>query len=181
MEKLPLLIIVDFQYDFCEPSGALYVQGAEGVRAAIVRLLRSGTVGSVWFTADWHCATHPSFRAQGGMWPQHCVQHTRGAAIHQELIDACIERAIPYTVTTKGAYEEEYGAFSTLPPALLQAVEAGIPIYLCGLAGDYCVIETLKNIRALNPRLFMSGISSIDDGSTLARYMAEEGIAAVEE
>ena len=30
-------------------------------------------------TRDWHPADHGSFQEQGGIWPVHCVQGTRGA------------------------------------------------------------------------------------------------------
>ena len=49
------------------------------------------------------------------------------------------------------------------------------------LAGDYCVLETLKNIVALRGstlgiKVFLRGVASIDGGKALADYMAQTGI-----
>lgn len=52
---------------------------------------------------------------------------------------------------------------------------------VCGIAGDYCVLETLKNIVALRGstlgiKVFLRGVASIDGGKALADYMAQTGI-----
>lgn len=176
MTKKPiLLIVVDFQYDFCDPQGALYVQGAPQAGRQIIGLLQTGQVKEVIFTADWHIPHHPSFKEQGGVWPRHCVQHSHGAAIDRSLLETCLSCEIPYSVVVKGEREEEYGAFRELPQSLTEAASEH-EIYLCGLAGDYCVLETLKNIGQLHPVVFLPGIASIDNGEKLKRYVAEHGI-----
>ena len=37
-------------------------------------------------TRDWHPPNHSSFAEQGGPWPTHCVQGSRGAQFHSDLV-----------------------------------------------------------------------------------------------
>ena len=43
-----------------------------------------------------------------------------------------------------------------------------------GIAGDYCVLETLKNIRNVRPdvEVFTAGVASIDGGTALDAYLS---------
>lgn len=55
-------------------------------------------------------------------------------------------------------------------------------VIVCGLAGDYCVLETAKNLKGIlegeegKLMMFMPGIKSIDGGTKLSEWMSEEGI-----
>lgn len=75
-----ILVDVDTQYDFVDPSGALHVPAPDTVPAAICELLRDAAdqgvpvVGSV----DSHAYDAWEFEANGGPFPAHCVKGTRG-------------------------------------------------------------------------------------------------------
>ena len=50
---------------------------------------------------------------------------------------------------------------------------------VCGIAGDYCVKETLKNLYEKSPNnifVFEDGIASIDGGKALNEYVEEKHI-----
>ena len=50
---------------------------------------------------------------------------------------------------------------------------------ICGLAGDYCVLETLKNLvncGYFNIEILKAGIASIDGGEKLNEYVEEMGL-----
>ena len=52
---------------------------------------------------------------------------------------------------------------------------------MCGLAGDYCVMETTKNLLEIPEihgeiMLFLPGIRSIDGGTKLKTWAEEIGI-----
>lgn len=66
MSAQTLLLLIDAQYDFCNPSGALFVPGADEDIARIVRLLerKSEAIHDVIVTLDTHQVldiSHPGF------------------------------------------------------------------------------------------------------------------------
>ncbi len=104
------LILVDLQNDFL-PGGALAVPRGDEVIPVANRLV--GHFGFVVATRDWHPPDHSSFASQhpghavgdvievGGvaqvLWPDHCVQGTKGAEFSAALNDAAISE-----IVTKG-------------------------------------------------------------------------------
>ena len=81
------LIIVDAQYDFME-GGKLPVKGATKALNNIVALLESEEYSLIITTQDWHNGKHCSFKEQGGIFPEHCVQGTHGADIYAPIAEA---------------------------------------------------------------------------------------------
>jgi nicotinamidase/pyrazinamidase len=153
-----LLIVVDLQYDFL-PGGALAVPQGDAVIAPINRLARA--FRHVVLTQDWHPAGHASFASSHPgkqpfdlvdlhygsqvLWPDHCVQGTKGAEISGEL-------NIPHAqlVIRKG-YNEGIDSYSGFKEADRQT-STGLEGYLrergfrrvfcAGLALDFCVAWT---------------------------------------
>jgi nicotinamidase/pyrazinamidase len=150
-----VLLVIDVQNDFC-PGGALAVpRGAEVV--AIINRLAS-RFANVVLTQDWHPADHLSFAsAHPGckpfeimtaaygpqvLWPDHCVQETRGAAFHPAL-------TIPHAalVLRKGMRRtiDSYSAFyendRKTPTGLVGYLRERnlTKVFLAGLAFDFCV------------------------------------------
>ena len=78
-----ILLAVDLQKDFID--GTLTVPGAAGVLPAINAV--KNQFDRVYFTLDWHPVNHCSFKAQGGPWPVHCVHHTAGASIPDNMLE----------------------------------------------------------------------------------------------
>lgn len=152
------LLVIDLQPDFM-PGGALAVAEGDAVVAPIVALLP--LFHTVVATQDWHPQGHISFASTHGaapyaqlplyggeqtLWPDHCVQGSPGAALHDAL-----PREPLSVILRKGAHPEcdSYSAFrENLGPggqrrttglgALLRA--RGVRrVFLCGLARDFCV------------------------------------------
>ena len=168
------LIIVDFQKDFI--TGSLAVKGAEKAISYIFDFIwkNKKDINKIIFTVDWHPINHCSFKDNGGNWNVHCLQYSKGAAIDDILLRNCHYNNIPYEVITKGENpdKEEYGAFSEVKPNIPEGEE----IVICGIAGDYCVLETLKNILYLKPKVFLKGIASIDGGIKLKEFIKENNL-----
>ena len=172
------LVVIDPQVDFV--SGSLAVSSAHEAMSYLAQwgLEHIEEIESVVFTSDQHPFDHCSFTPQGGVWPSHCVRYTEGAAITPELLPLVHEiyrRHIPFCMVEKATTPERdsYSAFSeTVPPAIKQAQQ----IVLAGIAGDYCVLESLKDLirygYAEHITLLSSGIAHIDDGSTLRDFVA---------
>jgi nicotinamidase/pyrazinamidase len=134
------LIVVDVQNDFC-PGGTLAVAHGDEVVAPLNNLidefLQRGE--PVFKTRDWHPAQTKHFSAYGGTWPVHCVQNTKGAEFHPDLLDDMHIRVI-----SKGLGDEDsYSAFDGTDLAL-QLRRLGVEeVWVGGLATDYCVKNTV--------------------------------------
>jgi nicotinamidase/pyrazinamidase len=153
------LVVVDVQHDFL-PGGALAVARGDEIVAPIARL--AGRFGTVVATQDWHPRGHVSFasshpgrrpfevialpRGPQDLWPDHCVQGERGAALHPGLPDAALtlvlRKGTRREVDSYSAFRENAGPDGRRPTTGLGAWLAarGLRrVFLCGLARDFCV------------------------------------------
>ncbi|QUB47279.1 isochorismatase family protein [Prevotella sp. oral taxon 475] len=191
MKEPITLVVVDGQYDFCNPAGALYVSGAETAVEHILHFIHTHErLAEVIFTVDWHQARDASFIPQGGPWPPHCIGFSKGSQIDERLVQACLDREIPFRVIRKGEVieTEEYGAFQhieklsggryRLATMTDEVICADHRMVICGVAGDYCVLETLRNLLngGLSVDVFASGIASIDGGTKLNNFVREQNL-----
>jgi len=141
------LIVVDVQRDFC-PGGALAVKNGDRVVPRLNKVVEAFDKSGlpVFFTRDWHPSNHISFVGQGGRWPPHCVQGTRGAEFHPGL-------RIPHgaTIISKGdkpRFEAYSGFQGTDLEERLKALDVD-EVLIGGLTTDYCVKESsLDALRA---------------------------------
>jgi nicotinamidase/pyrazinamidase len=143
------LIIVDVQNDFSSKSGALSVSGAEDIYAPIERLVKFAKENDwlIVLTKDNHPENHCSFKINGGIWPEHCVQNTWGNEFSPELQAILLNNDVEYRVIEKGEnpdLEEYSGANANMVKFLddNNVIEA----LVCGLATDFCVIATAEEL-----------------------------------
>lgn len=141
------LLIVDVQNDFL-PGGALAVPHGDEVVSVLNRCIALFAAKKlpIYASRDWHPANHCSFREQGGPWPPHCIANSAGAAFATSL-DLPLDTVVISKADTLG--HDAYSAFGgTDLDARLKA--AGIQrLFVGGLATDYCVLNTVKDARAL--------------------------------
>lgn len=156
-----VLILVDIQNDFI-PGGSLPVpQGNEIVK--LVNELQD-SFELVVATQDWHPDNHKSFATQHPgkkqfetislhgldqvLWPDHCVQGTKGAEFHADLnmnkVEAVFRKGMnPDIDSYSGFYDNGYKKATGLAGYLR---DRGVKkVYVCGLAADYCVAYTAKD------------------------------------
>ena len=189
------LIIVDCQNDFI--SGSMSVKGARVAIHNIHKYIEKQyeAIDTIIFTLDWHPFNHCSFKREGGPWPSHCVQHTPGACIEPKLLKYVQNIGIDFQFVLKGLdpLTEQYGAFEDV--VLVSDVlgrryyfddtakaSADDEFVVCGIAGDYCVKESTKNLlnADINPKLYLPGIVSIDGGDTLNKFIKDNNLDIVE-
>jgi nicotinamidase/pyrazinamidase len=135
------LLLVHIQNDFC-PGGALAVPGADAIIPLANTLISRfhDKKLPILATRDWHPATHCSFHEQGGPWPVHCVQGSRGAQFHPDLV------LPPGTLVISGATDPKREAYSGFDETTLEERLRDLNVrtlFVAGLATDYCVKETV--------------------------------------
>jgi nicotinamidase/pyrazinamidase len=181
------LLVVDVQNDFADPSGSLYVRDGEHVVPVANRQIADATEAGAYvvYSQDWHPASTPHFATEGGTWPVHCVMGTWGAMFHPDL------RVVGDVVHKGDQGADGYSAFSERDPSsgetaptILQRllVERGVErLVICGLAADYCVVETVLDARRLGypVEVLADGIRAVDlepgDGDRAIERMREAG------
>ncbi len=181
IQEKDALVVVDVQNDFC-PGGALGVDGADSIVPVVNALVEQALLGGaiVVFSRDMHPAGHCSFKEQGGPWPIHCVRDSWGAQFREGLVvpeDALfVEKA---TTLEKDAYSafDGTGLLGTLWKFGVERV------IVCGLATDYCVLETVKDALANGFEVVVvsdasRGISEESAESAL-REMRERGVLVI--
>lgn len=147
------LIIVDVQNDFLQ-GGALAVDTAGASFVHHIETIRHH-FDQVILTADSHPENHISFST----FPPHCVKGTFGAELAVKEGDLTIYKGME-------ADKEEFSPFSG--GKNVELVE-GDEVYVVGLAGDYCVKESLLDLLTYAPdkKLFAITdlIQSVDTSS----------------
>jgi nicotinamidase/pyrazinamidase len=197
IERDAVLLVIDVQNDFL-PGGALAVPKGDEVIPVVNRV--AARFANVILTQDWHPPQHVSFASSHAgkrpfdtialpygpqiLWPDHCVQGTRGAALADAL-------NVPHAqaVVRKGfhAHTDSYSALleadrktSTGLAGMLR--ERGIRrVYGAGLATDFCVAWSLLDARraGFEAVLIEDACRAIDSGGSLARARSELAAAGV--
>ena len=185
------LVVVDMQYDFANPDGALYVYEGEHTVPGIVNEIHAArdAGATVVYTQDWHPESTPHFAKDGGLWPVHCVIDSPGA----ELVDGL---PVVGPVVKKGSGREDgYSGFSVLnldtgktKGTELSTIldENGVmSIVVVGLAGDWCVkataIDGVKLGYDVTVPLSLTRMVELNpgDGDRAVQEMTDAGVKLV--
>ena len=149
------LIVVDLQNDFC-PGGALAVPGGDEIVPHVNALI--GKFDHVVLTQDWHPDGHSSFASQHAgkapfetvemnygtqvLWPDHCIQGSKGAGFHADLVtdkaELIIRKGFRHAIDSYSAFFENDHETPTGLTGYLRD-RAITSVTLVGLAFDYCV------------------------------------------
>ena len=191
------LLAVDLQLDFM-PGGALAVAGGDEIVALVNALMRR--FDNVVVTQDWHPLAHGSFASSHPgsapfevrrlpygdqtLWPDHCVQGSRGASLHPalatDLAFLILRKGMRANVDSYSAFVEADGETTTGLAALLAA--RGVKrVFACGLATDFCVAFSALDARASGFETFVieDACRAIDADNSLERAWARMSGAEV--
>jgi nicotinamidase/pyrazinamidase len=202
------LILVDIQNDFV-PGGRLPVREGNTIIPLVNTLQNSFPL--VIATQDWHPAGHRSFasthpgktpfettRLRGlhqVLWPDHCVQDSKGAEFHPSLqmnkVEAIFRKGMDPEIDSYSGFFDNGYQKSTGLAGYLHEREVK-KVFVCGLAADYCVAFTaldslkekfdtyviedatrpidLKNLEKMNQDIVQQG-GKIIRSEDLSRYL----------
>lgn len=156
-----VLLLVDVQPDFM-PGGALPVAEGDRIVVPIRRLMDAGPFRCCAATQDWHPPGHVSFASRHPgrtpfeeielyghaqtLWPDHCVQGTPGAALHEglpwERVQVIVRKGDDADTDSYSAFRSHWNPRGERVPTGLAGYlrERGIvQVFICGLARDVCV------------------------------------------
>ncbi|GAA6180864.1 bifunctional nicotinamidase/pyrazinamidase [Shimia sp. NS0008-38b] len=149
------LIVIDVQNDFCR-GGALAVPEGDAVVSGIND--RMAAFDTVVLTQDWHPAGHSSFASSHDdkapydivempygaqvLWPDHCVQGSKGAAFHPALktdpAALIIRKGLNPDIDSYSAFFENDHTTPTGLEGFLRTRQI-TDLVIVGLATDFCV------------------------------------------
>lgn len=205
MEKInasKALVIVDVQYDFL-PGGALAVSEGDEI-IPVINVLQE-KFDLIIATQDWHPEGHQSFASSHSgktpgdlielhgldqiLWPDHCVQYTKGAQFAAELNqtswDSIFQKGKNPEVDSYSGFFDNARRGDTGLGDYLQS--KGVKqVYIVGLAQDYCVKFTALDSQSLGFETFLVTDAtrpvnlSEKDGDLALNEMKTAGIHLIE-
>lgn len=191
------LLVIDVQNDFI-PGGQLAVPEGDRIVPLINRLAEH--FKQVVIAQDWHPAGHASFASshpgrqpydviqlpygEQTLWPDHCIQGSRGADFHSGLnlphAQLIIRKGCNPDIDSYSAFLEADRATTTGLAGYLK--ERGIDtVYMVGLALDFCVMFSALDARAagFNTFVVLDACRAIDMNGSLASAIERMQVAGV--
>jgi len=167
LEKNSALIVVDIQYDFL-PGGSLEVKNGDKIIDGVNSLMEKFYYNNclIILTQDWHPKNHKSFASQYPgkkpmdpitteglgpvLWPDHCIQGTKGAEIHEKinknLAHLILRKGFNTNIDSYSAFYENDKKTKTGLTGFLKDKNIQF-VYICGLALDFCCFYTAKDAK----------------------------------
>ena len=192
------LLVIDVQNDFC-PAGALAVVGGNEIVPYINKEMVK--YDCVVLTQDWHPKGHSSFATSHEgknplelikmpygdqvLWPDHCVQGSKGAEFHPDLnieqANAIIRKGSNPFIDSYSAFFENDRKTSTGLDGYLKSIEIE-KISLVGLATDFCVNYSAQDAANLGYKVSVleKMCRAIDLNGSLAAAKSEMQDCGVE-
>ncbi|MGB0492249.1 MAG: bifunctional nicotinamidase/pyrazinamidase [Paracoccaceae bacterium] len=192
------LLVIDVQNDFC-PAGALEVAGGNEIVPYINKEMVK--YDCVVLTQDWHPKGHSSFATSHEgknplelikmpygdqvLWPDHCVQGSKGAEFHPDLnieqANAIIRKGSNPFIDSYSAFFENDRKTSTGLDGYLKSLEIE-KISLVGLATDFCVNYSAQDAANLGYKVSVleKMCRAIDLNGSLAAAKSEMQDCGVE-
>jgi len=191
IESQDVLIVIDVQNDFC-PGGALAVPDGDAVIAPVHQI--APKFEHIVLTQDWHPAGHSSFAGAHAnhqpfaqielsygmqtLWPDHCVQGSKGAEFHPNLhlqrAELILRKGFRPRIDSYSAFFENDRVTPTGLAGYLR--ERNLTrVFLAGLAYDFCVGYSALDARRLGLTAFIvrDACRAIDLNGSVAAIEAE--------
>ena len=192
------LLVIDVQNDFC-PAGALEVAGGNEIIPYINQEM--AIHDCVVLTQDWHPKGHSSFASSHEgknpldlitmpygdqvLWPDHCLQGSKGADFHPELnikqANAIIRKGSNPLIDSYSAFFENDRKTPTGLDGYFKSLKIE-KINLVGLATDFCVNYSAQDAANLGYKVSVLDkmCRAIDLNGSLAAAKSEMQDCGVE-
>lgn len=174
------LILVDIQNDFM-PGGALAVNDGDAVISVANQMMDDFDI--IVATQDWHPSDHVSFASnhegaelfttvktsrglEQTLWPDHCVQGTKGAALVSALdtsrVDKIFQKGDDVSVDSYSGFIDAGGRKLIMGEWLKK--QDVTDVHLVGVATDFCVKFTGLDARKLGfeTHLHLAGVRGVN-------------------
>lgn len=195
------LILVDIQNDFVS-GGALPAPEGNAVVPAANQAMEAFDI--IAATQDWHPPDHVSFAGrhegrkpgdiitingmQQVLWPDHCVQNTRGAefvnGLEADKISKVFHKGVDRDIDSySGFFDNEHRRATGLGEFLKQ--EGVEEIFVMGLATDYCVKFTALDAIRLGfaVKVIKEGVRGVEvnkgDCEKALKEMSDAGVMLI--
>ncbi len=193
------LLIVDPQNDFM-PGGPLEVPEGDDIIPVINQ--RMENYETVVVTQDWHPRNHVSFASNHTknnpfdvidldgieqiLWPDHCIQGTKGADFHSDLdlkpVSAVIRKGTDSGIDSYSGFYDNGRLKRTGLAGYLK--EKGCKeLHVCGLAGDICVAYTVRDAleEGFSVSLLLDAVRALDskEFDTILKEFRRKGVKII--
>lgn len=202
------LLLVDIQYDFL-PKGSLAVPDGDKILPPVYKLIEEADkyFNLIVASIDYHPIHHISFASTHGkepftaievpgvnspegivqmLWPDHCVQGTKGCELEHGVQQRLIKRSHMVEYVRKGndIAMDAYSVFSDnqkRPTPLARVLRnAGVTdVVVAGLATDYCVRATALDARRFDftTTILTDAVRAVDPirGEAVISELVKEG------
>lgn len=186
-----LFFDVDTQNDFINPDGALYIPGAEKLKANFKKLIEYARNNSIpiWGSIDAHLPDDPELLRNGGEFPDHCMLGTKGQEKIEEtkpLNPKWVENRdyseveIEKLLKHRGEIYFQKQSFNVFDnPATGRCIKDFENIVVFGVATDYCVKSSVLGFLERGAKVFLvtDAVKSINfaNGEKAIREMEKKG------
>lgn len=193
------LILVDIQHDFCK-GGSLEVPNSNEILPFVNNLISNEKFDLIVATQDYHPSNHGSFASNNNknigdmhelgdisqiMWPDHCVEGTKGVEFHPELDLSNVDKIFkkgenPKIDSYSGFYDNDHNSSTGLSEYLKENNITDVTIV--GLALDYCVKFTALDAinEEFKTKLLINGTRAVNinpnDGKNAIKELKEAGV-----
>lgn len=192
------LIVIDLQNDFC-PGGTLAVDGGNDIVPLVNQLIVEHE--HVVLTQDWHPKGHSSFASMHAgkkpfetidmpygpqtLWPDHCMQGTRGAEFHKALkwskAELVVRKGFRKAIDSYSAFFENDRKTPTGLAGYLKERRIR-KLTIVGLATDFCVAYSALDAakKGFDVTVRLDACRGIDIAGSLDRMIGQMREAGVQ-
>jgi len=157
-----VLIVVDYQNDFADPNGALYVPEAETIADKIQQEIDNPIYSDIIYTLDTHTIPEYKNSKEAELFPEHCVFNTKGWFLHKikprknvlnrMLKEKCFNDPIDFSIGEEFVFIKDRFSIWEGNKDFEKFIscrydEEYTEFAICGLATNYCVFMNAMGFK----------------------------------